>query len=224
MVQLIEQSTAALDEVVDVTGRTMIELILQVSADRVAGGKSPGKRTGEIRHHGTQDGVVHLKERKLRVKRPRLRHRTDGEVQIPAYEAMRTRPRMTERMMQIMIDGVSTRRYKNVVPEMAESVGISKSAVSRANIEAGEKLLKELAERRFDDLDILILYIDGIALSTAIYARDKNSSLEGAICRGQGNLSRQATSGLLEYYPQLSYFVWVSIATVLQVFITVSNV
>ena len=164
MVQLIEQSVAALDEVIDVTGRTMIELILRVSADQVAGCRSPGKRSGEIRHHGTQGGVVHLKERKLRVKRPRLRHRTDGEVDIPAYQALRTRPRMADRMMQIMIDGVSTRRYKNVIPEMAESVGISKSAVSRANIEAGEALLKELAERRFDHLDILIIYLDAIVL------------------------------------------------------------
>lgn len=32
--------------------------------------------------------------------------------------------------------------------------------MSRANIEAGEKLLRELAECRFDGLDILIIYID----------------------------------------------------------------
>ncbi len=164
MVQLIEQSQAALDDVIDVTGRAMIELILQVSADTLAGSKSPGKKRGDIRHHGTQDGVVHLKERKLRVKRPRLRHRTQGEVEIPAYESLRTRPTMAARMMQIMIDGVSTRRYKNVIPRMAQSVGISKSAVSRANIEAGEALLKELAGRRFDQLDILIIYIDAIVL------------------------------------------------------------
>jgi transposase-like protein len=164
MVQLIEQSRTALDDVVDVTGRSMIEIILQVSADTLAGAKTPGKKSGDIRHHGTQDGVIHLKERKLRVKRPRLRHRTDGEVEIPAYESVRTRPKMAERMMQIMIEGVSTRRYKNVIPEMAQSVGISKSAVSRANIEAGEKLLKELAERRFDQLDILIIYLDAIVL------------------------------------------------------------
>lgn len=164
MVQLIEQSQAALDEVIDVTGRAMIEVILQVSANTLAGGKTPGKRRGDIRHHGVQDGVVHLKERKLRVTRPRLRHRTDGEVDVPAYKSLRTRPRMADRMMQIMIDGVSTRRYRDVIPEMAQSVGISKSAVSRANIEAGEKLLKELAERRFDHLEILIIYIDAICL------------------------------------------------------------
>jgi putative transposase len=164
MVQLIEQSRSALDDVIDVTGRCLIEMILQVSADALAGARSPGKKRGDIRHHGSQDGVVHLKERKLRVKRPRLRHRTEGEVDIPAYESLRTRPRMAERMMQIMIDGVSTRRYKGVIPRMAESVGISKSAVSRANIEAGEVLLKELAERRFDHLDILIIYLDAIVL------------------------------------------------------------
>ncbi|MCY2950509.1 MAG: IS256 family transposase [Planctomycetota bacterium] len=164
MVQLIEQSRTALDDVIDVTGRAMIEMILQVSADTLAGVKSPGKKRGDIRHHGSQDGVVHLKERKLCVRRPRLRHRTDGEVDIPAYQSLRTRPRMAQRMMQIMIDGVSTRRYKDVIPRMAESVGISKSAVSRANIEAGEVLLKELAERRFDHLDILIIYLDAIVL------------------------------------------------------------
>lgn len=164
MVQLIEQSRCALDELLDATGRSVIELILRVSADQVAGDRTPGKKSGDILHHGTQDGVVHLKERKLRVKRPRLRHRREGEVDVPAYEAMRTRPVLADRMMQILIDGVSTRRYKSVIPEMAQSVGISKSAVSRANIEAGEKLLAELAERRFDDLDILIIYIDAIVL------------------------------------------------------------
>jgi transposase-like protein len=108
--------------------------------------------------------VVHLAERKLSVSKPRLRHKRDGEVGIPAYEALRTEGKLARRMMDILLYGVSTRRYEKVLPAMAESVGISKSAVSRANIEAGEKLLKELAEKRFDDLDILVIYIDGIRL------------------------------------------------------------
>jgi len=45
---------------------------------------------------------------------------------------------------------------------MAETVGISKSNVSREFVEASEQTLKELCERRFDDKDILIVYIDGI--------------------------------------------------------------
>jgi putative transposase len=164
MVRLIEDAKTAIDEVIDVTGRTCIQAILEVSAMELAGKKSPGKRSGDIRYHGHQEGIVHLKERKLRVSKPRLRHKTEGEVEVPAYESLRTRPRMAERMMQILINGVSTRRYKDVIPEMAESVGISKSAVSRANIEAGERRLKELAERRFDELEILIIYLDAMVL------------------------------------------------------------
>ena len=58
--------------------------------------------------------------------------------------------------------GVSPRKYREVLPEMAEQVGISKSQVSRENIEAGERLLKELAERGFTQHDLLVIYIDGM--------------------------------------------------------------
>jgi putative transposase len=164
MIRLIEDARTAIDDVIDVTGRACIQAILEGSAAQIAGDKSPGRRSGDIRYHGHQDGIVHLKERKLRVRRPRLRHKTAGEIDVPAYESLRTRPQMARRMMQILIDGVSTRRYQNIIPAMAQTVGVSKSAVSRANIEAGEKLLKELAERRFDDLDLLIIYLDAIVL------------------------------------------------------------
>jgi len=110
--------------------------------------------------------VVHLGDRKLKVSKPRLRHKDNGEQPIPAYEALKTRSKMADRMLQILIDGVSTRRYKRVIQEMADSIGISKSAVSRANIQAGERLLKELAERTFENHDILVVYIDGICLGS----------------------------------------------------------
>lgn len=91
MVKLVEDARAAIDGVIDVTGRACIQAILEASAGELAGPRSPGKRTGDIRYHGHQDGLVHLKERKLRVRRPRLRHKIDGEVPIPAYESLRTR-------------------------------------------------------------------------------------------------------------------------------------
>ena len=164
MVKLIEQSELAIDQMIDVLGRASIEAVLELSAQETAGAKSPGKASGDVRWHGRQDGIVHLAERKVNVSKPRLRHKTAGEVNIPAYDALRTEGKLARRMMDILLYGVSTRRYEKVLPEMADSLGISKSSVSRANIEAGGKLLAELAERRFDDLEILVIYIDGIRL------------------------------------------------------------
>lgn len=61
--------------------------------------------------------------------------------------------------------GVSTRNYRQVLPEMAQTVGVSKSAVSREFVDASGKALRELAERRFDEKDISIVNIDGIVVS-----------------------------------------------------------
>ena len=41
---------------------------------------------------------------------------------------------------------------------------MSKSSVSREYVEASEAKLKTLCERRFDDVDILVVYVDGIVL------------------------------------------------------------
>jgi transposase-like protein len=165
MVELIEQSKLAVDELIDVLGRAQVEAVLRLSAERIAGPPHPGKKGGEIGWHGREEGTVSLKERKLRVKRPRLRKKgqgRDGEVPIPAYEAMRSEEKLGGRMLEILLRGVSTRQYRAVLPEMAETVGVSRSSVSREAIEASAEELRRLCERRLDELELLILYLDGV--------------------------------------------------------------
>ena len=164
MVELIEQSRLAVDELIDVMGRATIEAVLLLSAEQTAGPRTPGKKRGEVRWHGRQQGVVALSERKLRITKPRLRKKgqgPNGEVPIPAYDAMQRDERLGERVLEILMRGVSTRKYEDVLPEMAETVGVSKSSVSREFIEASETALKELCERRFDGRDVLVIYVDG---------------------------------------------------------------
>lgn len=166
MVDLIEQCQMACDELIEVTGRAAIEAVLQLSASQAAGGPTQqGKRrSGEVVFYGRQPGQVMLGDRKLEVERPRLRTRgrRGQEVEIPAYTAMQNGAPMSARMLEIAMRGVSTRNYKQVIPKMAETVGVSKSAVSRHMAEASEAEVEALLARRFDDLKLLILYIDGL--------------------------------------------------------------
>ena len=165
MVELLCQAEMAVDQIIDVAGRATIEAVLTLSAQQVAGAKHPGKAGGDVTWYGRQKTTVPLAERKLRVEKPRLRRKGKGankEVPIPAYEAMLDHAPIGRRMLEILMSGLSTRKYKDVLPAMAETVGVSKSAVSRQSIEASEQTLKELSERRFDDKDILIVYLDGI--------------------------------------------------------------
>ena len=168
LVELIEQCRGAVDEVIDVTGRAAIQAVLELSAQQVTGGElsQPGrKRSSDVVRWGHQPGRVKLSDRKLRVNKPRLRKRSGGEVEVPAYEAMQDDERLGSRMLDILMKGVSTRNYSCVIGEMADTVGVSKSAVSRDAIEAAEKRIDELFARRFEELDLLVIYVDGLIFS-----------------------------------------------------------
>ena len=167
MVDLIEQSRMACDQLIDVTGRAVLQAVLQMSAAQVAGGpQQQGKRRSEsVVFYGRQAGQGMLGDRKIQVERPRLRAGGRGrskEVEIPAYIAMQEQTPLGERMLDTLLRGVSTRNYKDVIPQMAETVGVSKSSVSRQAIEASEAELEAMLSRRFDELKILIVYIDGV--------------------------------------------------------------
>jgi transposase-like protein len=167
MVDLIEQCRMACDELIDVAGRATIQAVLELSAAQAAGGpRQQGKqREGEVVWYGGQSGTVTLSDRKLAVQRPRLRKKGAGagkEVDVPAYQSMQDQPRLGARMLDILMRGVSTRQYRGVIPEMADTVGVSKSSVSRQMIEASEAEVEALLGRRFDDVNLLIIYIDGM--------------------------------------------------------------
>jgi putative transposase len=167
MVDLIEQCRMACDELIDVAGRATIQAVLDLSAQQVAGPRQQGKpRAGDVVWYGQQSGTVMLSDRKLAVQRPRLRKKGPGtgkEVEIPAYAAMQDQARLGARMLDILMRGVSTRQYRGVIPEMADTVGVSKSSVSRQTMEASEAEVEVLLSRRFDELKLVIIYVDGMA-------------------------------------------------------------
>ncbi len=165
MVELIEGSRMAIDELIDVLGRASIEAVLQLSAQGVAGEKQRGRAKESIRWHGRQAGSVRLSDRKLRVRKPRLRKKGRGkgqEVEIPAYEAINANGTIGSRVLEILMSNVSTRQYERVIPQMADTVGVSKSSVSREFVEQSGKELKRLSERRFEDREFLVIYLDGV--------------------------------------------------------------
>lgn len=161
IVNLIQNASQVVETVIYEIGHQTLEQILLLSAEQLAGPRTPGKSSGEIRHHGSQPGRVQLADRKVKVRRPRLRHKSAGEVKVPAYEMLRQDRGLGPHMLGALLRGVSTREYQEVLPQMAETVGVSRSAISRKVIEASVEQLQQLQERRWDKVEILVIYIDG---------------------------------------------------------------
>jgi hypothetical protein len=62
-----------------------------------------------------------------------------------------------DKLCATLMSGVSTRNYERAIPEMPESCGVSKSAVSRESAVASAEQLRPLWERRLDDLELLVI-------------------------------------------------------------------
>src|SRR5436190_10818815 len=167
MLNLIASGKQTIESVMNQAARALVEWLLQVSATAIAGEKSPGRHSGEVLWHGSQGGQICLLERRLKVSKPRLRTRgrRGHEIPIPLYEQLQSDSGLAARMSEILVSGVSTRKYARVLPAMAASAGIAKSSVSRAVKGASEASLRQLMERAFHEHDILAVYIDGIEVA-----------------------------------------------------------
>jgi putative transposase len=219
MLEMILSARKTVDQVIDHVGREVIGGILEASAREVAGAPHRGKADPNpdgVHRFGSQEGVVPLGDRKVRVRKPRLRRKAginaDGtkraskEVDVPAYAAMREHPDAGEHMHRLLSRGVSTRDYQSAIREMAGTLGVSKSVVSREFIERTEIAHDQIMARRFDDVDILVIYIDGKIFGThhAITAlgidAQGNKHVLGVVHGGSENAAAVKTllTGLVE--------------------------
>ena len=85
---------------------------------------------------------------------------------------------------------------------IADQVGVSKSEVSRESIEAGTRVLKELAERDLSELDVLVVYLDGIVFGDYHVLAAVGVDADGrkhvlGLCGGASE-NTEVTAGLLE--------------------------
>jgi hypothetical protein len=62
------------------------------------------------------------------------------------------------------------------------SCWLSKPNVSRDATEASQEALQELLERRFDDLDLLVIYIDGMVFGEQHMVGAVGVDAEGRMC------------------------------------------
>lgn len=164
ILSLVTEAKADIEDALGEVNHGILELLLETSAMQRAGAKTPGRISGDVRWYGSQMGRLPWGDRLVRLRRPRLRDGS-GEVAIPAYECLKKNPKAGARLRKLVMAGVSTRNYAEVVPPMAETVGISRSSVSRRLVAAAKAAMARLAERKFDELDMLAVYIDGIRIA-----------------------------------------------------------
>ena len=107
-------------------------------------------------------GSVYLGDQKVPIEYQRVRDKLRGsEVELEMYRRFQEPRSRDEDVLKKLLYGLSTRSYEDCCALVPEVFGMSPSTLSRRFIRASKKKLKELVERRLDDLDLVVLIIDG---------------------------------------------------------------
>ena len=70
ILKLIQSASQEVESVIHEIGLQTVELLLMLSAEQVAGPRTPGEVSGEIRWYGSQPGRIQPADRQVQVHRP----------------------------------------------------------------------------------------------------------------------------------------------------------
>jgi putative transposase len=151
-------------------GLGVLSELMEEEVDDVVGQKGKHNSDRTAVRHGHEDGEVTLGGRRVEVRRPRVRS-ADGkaEVQLQTYEHFGDRDPLRRVVLERMLAGVSTRRYRRTQEPVGEEIetqarSTSKSAVSRTFVERTREALGELMSRQLGDLRLAVMMLDGLEL------------------------------------------------------------
>lgn len=114
---------------------------------------------------GHTRGELVMGGRRLSVDRPRARTLDGEEVELPSWRFFSDEDPLTERAMEQMLVGVSTRKYERSLEPTSPNVktrGTSKSAVSRRFVAKTEAQMDEWLKRDLGEISLAALMIDGV--------------------------------------------------------------
>ncbi len=162
---VLSDSREDLHELIVRTGLDVFRAMLEDERTSVCGLRSRPSADRTAYRHGYDDGELVLGGRKVLVKKPRVRS-ADGarELGLPLWNRMARRDPLTDRVLEQMLVGVSTRNYARSLeplPAPLRSRGTTRSAVSRHFVARTQAQVENFLSRSLEDETYPVLMIDG---------------------------------------------------------------
>jgi len=149
-------------------GRQVLDGMMEQDRTSLCGPKWRPNPDREAYRAGTTRSEVTLGGRRVEIRRPRARSVAGQEAVLPSFSWASDRDPLDRRTMEAVAIGVSTRKYARhlePLPAGIEERATSKSAVSRRFVARSAAKLQEWLGRPLDELDLVAVMIDGVALA-----------------------------------------------------------
>ncbi len=147
-------------ELIRQAGLQLISLLMEEEVRGLVGERNQPQADRKANRWGRERGYCVVMGQKVPIERPRVRSTEAREVRLGSYELFHRGEPLTETVWEKLLLGLSTRRYGQAVRQFAEAYGLEKSAISEHFIEASRAKLKQLMERRLEQMKFCALLID----------------------------------------------------------------
>jgi transposase-like protein len=145
------------------TGLLLMSAAMHSECEMIAGLKDSKNPLRAANWWGSDLSPVYYDKQKVRIDRPRLRGKDNKEIPLATLQAFRDPRGMRSSVMKNMVLGISSRNYEETVECFVKGYGIKKSSVSRHFVKATAEQMREFMERDLTGLDLVAIFIDGIA-------------------------------------------------------------
>jgi len=139
----------------------LAEEVMGYEVTALVGPKNQADATRVNARWGSESGYCVVGGQKIPLERPRVRDTRKREVPLGSYEMLQRASLMEESVWKKMMNGLTTRRYSEVVQELEQAYGIRKSTISEHFIRASRQRLDKLLARPLDKYALCAMMIDG---------------------------------------------------------------
>jgi putative transposase len=160
MAEMVGWLRKGVGELIRQAGLQLMDLLMQEEVRELVGERSQRQADRTANRWGSEGGYCVVMGQKVPVQRPRVRTTDDKEVRLGSYEMFHRGEPLTETVWEKLMLGLSTRKYGQAIRQFTEAYGLEKSAVSEHFIEASRAKLKDMMERRLDQIRLCALLID----------------------------------------------------------------
>ena len=160
MAEMVGWLRKGVGELIRQAGLQLMDLLMQEEVRELVGERSQRQPERTANRWGSEQGYCVVMGQKVPIERPRVRTTEDKEVRLGSYEMFHRGEPLTETVWEKLMLGLSTRKYGQAIRQFTEAYGLEKSAVSEHFIEASRAKLKDMMERRLDQIQLCALLID----------------------------------------------------------------
>jgi len=161
-------------------GLAALAEVFEHDAEQLAGPK--GRHHAGRSHYrwGSMWSELPFGGRLIRLRRPRLRGAAGGEAKLPSLEEFRAGDPVPVKVLNQILLSVSTRGCRknlDAAPAGITALGASKGAASRHQFARMTEKLRSFLTRRLDQLDLLVLMLEGLQIARHTVVVNMNISL-----------------------------------------------